>query len=148
MDEMKRILIVLPLLFFSLAIIAGQEETGRFFMNSDTNRVMIDSIRGYDSNTWIEHDNALSSTTLTITKAAKADTIWVLTDFSAGGTQNGYLVVKVNGVEKWRLYFPANGSVGQRVSIVSGKNESISITVTLSTSGDITANMRGTSYTP
>jgi len=101
---------------------------------------------GYGDKVWTLSVTGTSTTSVTVTKDADTNKRWVITDFSGGGTQNGYLKVLVNNTEKWRLYFPANGSVGQKVVIISGRGESVSVTVVLSSSGDCVVNVRGTEF--
>lgn len=92
---------------------------------------------------WSITDSCASDTTITITKAATEGKTWVITDVSGGGTQNGYLRIEINDVEKWRLYFPGNGSTGQKVRLKGSPNQKVEATVILSTSGDAAVNMAG-----
>ena len=84
-----------------------------------------------------------SATELTITKAALSGHTWMLTDISGGGTENGYLIIKINNVEVWRLRFPANGSTGQKVNLAAGTNQKIEAVISMGVSGSCFVNMRG-----
>lgn len=89
--------------------------------------------------------NVATATNVYATKSASAADKWIATDVSGGGTQNGFIAVRVNSVEKWRLYFPANGSVGQKVFISGAFNQKVEVYTEMTTSGTCTANIRGIS---
>ena len=94
-------------------------------------------------NEWTTTDTCASDTTVTTTKAASETDLWVLTDVSGGGTQNGYLIVEINDVEVWRLYFPANGSVGQKVHLSGSANQKIEGVIVMTAAGNGAVNIRG-----
>ena len=87
--------------------------------------------------------NVATATNVYATKSASATQKWIATDISGGGTQNGFIVVFVNNVEKWRLYFPAKGRVGQKVFISGAFNQEVEVYTEMTTTGTCTANIRG-----
>jgi len=101
---------------------------------------------GYGSDVWILSANTDTETSISITKQSNKTDRWVITDFSGGGTQNGYVRVLINGIEKWRLYFPANGSTGQKVVIPSNFNDTIKVEAVINSSGKCAVNVRGTKW--
>jgi len=132
---MKKILgglLVLSLMFLPASQLA----------RADSQDVLQDT--GYGEKIWTVTGSGTNTTTLTITKAANRTTRWAITDFSAGGTQNGTFTVVIGGVTKWKMGFPANCTTGQKIVITGALNQAIQIVVTLNSSGDVWANIRGT----
>ena len=135
--KMKRCFIMFVILFMLLGVASYAQEAQQILLN-DT---------GYGATIWIQHSSATNATSLTVTKEASTTDRWFLTDFSVGATQNGHVDVKVNGVQKWRLYFIAGTSTGQKVVIpASAVNQSIQLVITLNVAGNISGNMRGSKW--
>ena len=116
--------------------------------NSAAIKAALELVRDYlyklaEINEWKVTNTCIADTTVTTTKAASETDLWVLTDVSGGGTQNGYLVIEINDVEVWRLYFPANGSVGQKVHLSGSANQKIEGVIVMTAAGNGAVNMRG-----